>query len=107
LVAATPAASVTARNVERTGRARLGFGELRDVVMVDTRATSVRWDDGAPSHRSLFVERCGWNPTDEPFEFVLLAFRPRRIQVWNSIEELFGRDVMRNGQWLEDNAPPS
>ena len=43
VVCATPATTTTARNIRSTGRARLGFGDPHDVVMVDAVATAPPW----------------------------------------------------------------
>jgi Pyridoxamine 5'-phosphate oxidase len=103
VLAATPATSATARNVAGTGRARLGLGELRDVVMVDADARAVPWSAAEPARTAAFVEARGWDPGTEDAPFALLELRPRRIQVWRTVEELDGRDVMRRGAWLAES----
>jgi Pyridoxamine 5'-phosphate oxidase len=103
VLAATTATSATARNVASTRRARVGLGELRDVVMLDADAVSVPWSAAEPSRTTAFVTARGWDPGEEPEVFVLLELRPRRIQVWRTVEELEGRDVMRAGVWLGED----
>ena len=104
VLAATTSASATARNVAGTGRARIGLGELRDVVMLDADATAGPWASAETARAAAFVAARGWDPGDESDEFVLLELRPRRIQVWRTVEELEGRDVMRDGVWLAEDA---
>jgi hypothetical protein len=104
VLAATTSASATARNVVSTAFARVGLGELRDVVMLDADATAGPWASARPAHTAAFVAARGWDPGQESDDFVLLELRPRRIQVWRTVEELEGRDVMRDGVWLAEDA---
>jgi Pyridoxamine 5'-phosphate oxidase len=104
VLAATTSTSVTARNVATTGRARVGLGELRDVVMLDVEAVATPWASAEPSRTTAFVAARGWDPGTEPEGFVLLELHPHRIQVWRTVEELEGRDVMRAGAWLLEDA---
>ncbi len=106
VLAATSASSATARNVAATGRARVALGELRDVVLLDVEAESGPWATAAPARATAFVAASGWDPGDDGGDYVLLVLRPRRIQVWRTVEELEGRDVMRGGIWLEEATPP-
>lgn len=104
VLAATTSASVTARNVVGTAFARVGLGELRDVVMLDADATAGPWASAQPARTAAFVAARGWDPGQESDDFVLLELRPRRIQVWRTVEEIEGRDVMRRGVWLAEDA---
>jgi Pyridoxamine 5'-phosphate oxidase len=104
VLAATTTTSATARNVASTGHARAGLGELRDVVMLDVDAVAVPWTSAEHSRTTAFVTARGWDPGEESEGFVLLELRPRRIQVWRTVEELEGRDVMRDGAWLDEDA---
>ncbi len=104
LVLASPSRSATARNAASTGRARVALGEFRDVVMVECDVTAAPWREAAARYCEHFVATRGWDPTDEPYEFDLLVARPTRIQVWREVDELAGREVMRDGAWLTDQA---
>ncbi len=104
VLAATTSASATARNVAGTARARVGLGALRDVVMLDADAKVGPWASVEPARTAAFVAARGWDPGEEPDDFALLELRPRRIQVWRTVEELEGRDVMRGGVWLAEDA---
>ena len=107
IVCATPETTTTARNIRSTGRARLGFGDLRDVVMVDAAATSTPWSAAPPHLAELFVRARGWDPLAEPFAFAMLELRPVRVQAWRSLEEIVGRELMRDGAWLEGSEDES
>jgi hypothetical protein len=101
IVCATPSSAVTARNIEATGRARLGLGELRDVVMVDAAASTAPWSSAEPRLVEQFVGTRGWDPLTEPYDFAMLLLRPVRVQAWRSVEEIVGRELMRDGAWLD------
>jgi hypothetical protein len=47
-----------------------------------------------------FKARNGWDPRDSSREYVYLLMMPQRVLVWESEEELEGRDVMKQGKWL-------
>jgi hypothetical protein len=99
LTLATPIRSRTARNLRRTGRARLALGPTRDVVIIEgaLEELDVMSDDRlAAAHAAAtgFDARVQ-NP---PYCFFRLA--PDRIQAWRSPAELEDRDVMHDGSWL-------
>lgn len=98
-VVALEASSLTARNLLRTGRARLAVGPTRDVVMVD--AELERWVEvgDEPALGAAFVGQADWDP--RPAEgYVFLVLRPVRVQAWREANEIEGRTLMRDGRWL-------
>jgi len=101
IVLAVEAASLTSRNVEASGRARLGLGQSRDVVIVD-----VTLDERVPVHDApdgvaeSYARQADWDPRRGRDPFVFLLLRPRRIQAWREANELAGRTLMRDGTWL-------
>ncbi len=94
--------SLTVRNVRSSGRARLGFGPTRDVVIIDAELERVLdVDDEAPADTlRAYADQAGWDPREEPEPYVLIVLRPRRIQAWREANELAGRLLMRDGEWL-------
>lgn len=98
LVLATEARSATVRNLAATGRARLGLGATRDVVMVDAVV------EGAPVDVAVvdaFVAQADWDPREAPEgTMTFLVLRPTRIQAWREANEIAGRTVFRDGRWL-------
>jgi hypothetical protein len=93
--------SPTIRNLAATGRARLGFGPTRDVVVID--ATLERQLDvgAAPVATSdAYAAQAGWDPRLEPEPYAFAFLVPRRIQAWREANELDGRLLMRDGRWL-------
>jgi hypothetical protein len=94
--------SATGRNIVASGKARLGFGTTRDVVMVDAVLTSharaSEADDGVVDR---YATKTKWNPREEEDEYVYLVLLPQRMQVWREANEIAGRTVMRAGAWVE------
>jgi hypothetical protein len=100
VVVATPLTAVTTRNVIGSGRARLGLGGTRDVVMIDTvldRSVEVGADDDLAER---YADQADWDPREAGPGYLYLVLRPERIQVWREADELKGRTVMREGRWL-------
>jgi general stress protein 26 len=97
VVISTPRSSVTARNLSRGDRVRVGLGELRDVIILDGTAEPV--DDDAT--KDAFAAKHSWDPRKESGDFAFLRIVPDRIQAWREVNELSGRTLMRNGAWQE------
>jgi hypothetical protein len=100
---ALKAGSLTARNITAAGRARLAFGTTRDVVMADVVLESRVVADDAADLADRYAGQADWNPLDDADrdDYVFCVLRPQRIQVWRESNELAGRTVMRDGEWLE------
>jgi hypothetical protein len=101
-VLAAPPSSLTIRNIRSSGRARLGFGPTRDVVLIDAELDRLV-DSGADSWADVaraYAGQADWDPRDEPEPYVLAFMRPRRILAWRESNELPGRLIMRDGAWL-------
>jgi hypothetical protein len=96
LVLATPRESTTARNLLRAGRARVGIGPTRDVVLVDG-AIAVGVDDATADAHTAHT---GFDARAEPEDYVYLRLRPAEIRAWREADELRGRLLMRDGRWL-------
>ena len=91
--------SRTALNLMASGTARLAVGPTRDVVMVDAvleRDAAVEDDDEL---WSAYVGQADWDPRQgSGYRFLML--RPVRLQAWRESNELAGRTLMRDGDWL-------
>jgi hypothetical protein len=97
---ATPRASRTARNLIRTGWARVALGPTRDVVIVEGPVDAI--PIGAdPELEDVHALAAGFDPRTLSEEYVYLRIRPHAIQAWREATELEGRSVMRGGAWLE------
>jgi general stress protein 26 len=100
LVLATASASRTARNLRASGRAHLALGTLRDVVAIEGTVEVVDRAAIAPALADAFAGRAGWEPRDQPADYVYLLVTPRRIQAWRESNEQADKTIMRDGEWL-------
>jgi hypothetical protein len=96
VVVSTPRSSVTGRNLSRGGKVRVGLGAVRDVTMIDGTAELVE-DDQA---KDAFAAKHGWDPRQESADYAFFRIVPDRVQAWREVNELSGRTLMRDGQWL-------
>jgi hypothetical protein len=102
IVLATDADSVTARNIVSQGRARLGLGATRDVVMIDAGLERVYGLDDVPASLAQgYAAQSDWDPREAGGGMRFLVLRPLRIQAWREVNELPGRTLMRDGAWLD------
>ncbi|MGI5227709.1 pyridoxamine 5'-phosphate oxidase family protein [Actinoallomurus sp. CA-142502] len=95
LLLSTPSSSPTARNLSATGRARLGVGPTRDVVMIEGTVEMVEVDRDAGD---AFAAKNGFDPRGLT-GYAYFRVRPTRIQAWREANEIAGRDLMRDGRW--------
>jgi hypothetical protein len=49
-----------------------------------------------------YSERTGWDPRHEDLPHAYLVAAPRTVRAWNSLAEIPGRTIMRDGRWLAD-----
>jgi general stress protein 26 len=96
VIVSTPRASVTARNLRRGARVRVGLGDLRDVTILEGTAEPIN-DDGT---KDAFAIKHSWDPRHETGDFAYFRIVPARIQAWREVNELPGRTLMRGGAWL-------
>lgn len=99
VIMATPAASPTARNAGASGSVRLALGTSRDVTIIEATAEVVPCADARDAVGRCYASRTGWDPGREDQPHVYLIATPRTMQAWNSVAELTGRTIMRDGRW--------
>jgi hypothetical protein len=98
---ATAESGRTGRNLAATGKVRLGIGLVRDVVLVEGMVEAVLAPEDIPGDLGeRFAAKTGFDPRAEGTPFRYFRIRPRRIQAWREVDELDGRDLMRDGAWL-------
>ena len=100
LLFATPAASPTGRNFRSTGRARLGIGPTRDVVLVEGVVETLTPDELPDGVGDDFAAKTGFDPRQLTTAYLYFRIRPRRVQAWREANELDGRELMKDGRWL-------
>ncbi len=98
LLFATDANSPTVRNVSALPRVRVALGVSRDVALVDGTAEAMPINQLSDEAAARYQARAGSDP--RTWATVLLAVTPERIQAWREENELAGRTIMRDGQWL-------
>ena len=100
LLLATPASSPTGRNLRATGKVRLALGGTRDVVLVDGAVETLTPAQLPEEDADLFAARTGFEPRDST-GYHYFRVSPRMVQAWREVNELAGRDLMRDGVWAE------
>jgi hypothetical protein len=100
LIAATDRTSPTAKSLIETGRARIGIGPTRDVIMIDAVLDRRLPVTGAPEIGEAYATRNDWDPRTAGPSYDFLILRPIRIQAWREVDEIPGRTLMQNGTWL-------
>ncbi|MFD9000088.1 pyridoxamine 5'-phosphate oxidase family protein [Streptomyces sp. NPDC059582] len=100
LLLATPEASPTGRNLRATGRARLGIGPTRDVVIVEGAVLTVPPAELPEEDAEIFAGKTGFDPRRIATPYLYFRVRPERVQAWRAADEIDGRDLMRDGEWL-------
>lgn len=100
LTVSTPRASRTAVNLMRAGTARVALGQTRDVVLIDG-AVEARALGAEPELEEAHAQASGFDPRALSEEYVYLRITPRAIQAWREVNELAGRWLMREGEWLD------
>ena len=98
---ATPRDSPTGSNLAAGRTVRLGVGPTRDVTMVDGEVAVLEIDELPAERADRFARRTGFDPRDLATPYRWFLVRPRRVQAWREADELTGRDLMRDGRWLE------
>jgi Pyridoxamine 5'-phosphate oxidase len=102
LLIATPLDSPTARNLQSTGKVRIALGPTRDVVLIEAALDAVLPTvDVPPAIGDAYAERTGWDPRRSP-GYAFFWIRPDRLQAWREVNELTGRELMRDGRWIVD-----
>ena len=100
LLVSTPTASPTARNLADTGRARVALGTTRDVVMVEGTVVALGTEDLSEELGNAFAAHTGFDPRELTTDHTYFRVTPQRVQAWREENELRGRELMRDGQWL-------
>ncbi|MER5353058.1 pyridoxamine 5'-phosphate oxidase family protein [Kitasatospora sp. NPDC002551] len=101
LLLATPTDSPTGRNLAATGTARLALGHTRDVCMVEGGVEVFGMDALPPEHADRFAARTGFDPRASAASYSWFRVTPRRVQAWREANEIAGRELMREGRWLD------
>lgn len=99
VVVATGESTATIANLAASGQARLAFGGLRDVVMMDVELDRIApiGEIGLIEH---YVAHRQYDPRTWGEGYVFAVLRPLRVQAWREADEIDDRTLMRDGTWL-------
>ena len=100
IVMATPAASLTVRNLRRAGNCRVALDGTRDVVLIEGPIEIVATASITPDIATAFKTAAGFDPHQSAQDYVYILLAPRQIRAWREENELTGREIMHDGQWL-------
>jgi hypothetical protein len=99
VVIALETSSLTAQNLAAARQARLAVGPTRDVVMIDAVLEKTVDVAADAALGAAYVGQADWDPRGAP-GYVFLVLRPVHIQAWRESNEIPGRTLMRDGDWL-------
>lgn len=97
LLVATPAASPTGRNLQASGKVRVGIGPTRDVVLIEGTAQALAASEIPDELGDAFAAKTGFDPRRLTSTYLYFRIHPQRLQAWREANE---RDLMRAGQWV-------
>ncbi|WP_433246969.1 pyridoxamine 5'-phosphate oxidase family protein [Streptosporangium sp. CA-135522] len=101
LLMATPASSPTGRNLQATGKVRLGIGPTRDLVLIEGTVQTATESTEIPDEiGDAFAAKTGFDPRRLTSVYLYFRIHPQRLQAWREENELTGRELMRDGHWL-------
>ena len=75
------------------------MGPTRDVAIIDAVLERSVGVDDDPNLGESYAAQADWDPRGLA-GYVFLVLRATRIQAWRESNELAGRLLMRNGEWL-------
>jgi hypothetical protein len=70
------------------------------VVLVEGTAEALEAAALPDGVGAAFAEKTGFDPRGLTTEYLYFRISPRRVQAWREADELNGRDLMRDGEWL-------
>lgn len=103
LYVSTRATNPLARNLAATGTVQLTIGETRDVVRIEGEAEALPDDAVTAEFGDAFAAKTGFDPRAADAPYPYFRIRPLRIQAWREVNEIAGRELMRDGVWLVED----
>jgi hypothetical protein len=100
VLVATLASSPTGRNLQASGRVRLGIGPPGDGVMIEGTGQAVAATEITQEVGDAFAAKTGFDPRRLSGPYLYFRMQPELVQAWREANELQGRELMRGGQWL-------
>ena len=78
---------------------RIGIGPTRDVVLIEGTARELADDEVTVEEGDAFAAHTGFDPR-ELGAFAWFRIRPQLLQAWREANEIKGRDLMVDGEWV-------
>jgi hypothetical protein len=100
LLVATPASSPTGRNLQATGKVRLGIGPTRDLVLIEGTVRALTATELTVEVGDAFAAKTGFDPRQLAGDYRYFRIHPQRLQAWREANELQDRELMRDGDWV-------
>ncbi|KIF78730.1 pyridoxamine 5'-phosphate oxidase [Streptomyces sp. 150FB] len=99
LLMCTRRTNPTALNLTPGGPAVVTLDATRDVVHIEGTAVLEEGSGLDPASADAFAAALGWDPRDRK-SWVYLRVTPHTVKSWREVNELAGRELMREGNWL-------
>jgi hypothetical protein len=100
LLVATQSSNPTSRNLQATGKVRLGIGPTRDLVLVEGTVLALEAAELKGEVGDAFVAKTGFDPRELTSPYLYFRIHPQRIQAWREANEIEGRELMSGGHWI-------
>ncbi len=100
LLMATPSSSPTSRNLQATGKVRLGIGPTRDLVLIEGTVQALAATELPDEVGDAFAAKTGFDPRQLTSSYLYFRIHPQRLQAWREENELIDRELMRGGHWV-------
>jgi Pyridoxamine 5'-phosphate oxidase len=100
LLISTPTSSPTSRNLQSTGKARVGIGATRDVVLIEGTVRALDGTEIGDEVGDSFAAKTGFDPRLLSTPYTYFRIQATRVLAWREANELEGRQLMRGGRWL-------
>src|SRR3954471_10238286 len=94
LLIATPAASPTSRNLQATGKVRLGIGPTRDLVLIEGSVQTLSASDVSAELGDAFATKTGFDPRQLSSPYRYFRIQPERLQTWRNPNKLEARELL-------------
>jgi hypothetical protein len=99
LLISTPANSPTSRNLQATGKVRLGIGPPRDLILIEGTVQTLAASEVSAELGDAFAVKTGFDPRELENPYLYFRIQPQRLQAWREANELEERELMRGGVW--------
>src|SRR6478752_2938888 len=88
LLISTPANSPTSRNLQASGKVRLGIGPTRDLILIEGIVQTLAASDLSEELSDAFAVKTGFDPRQLASPYLYFRIQPIRLQAWREANEL-------------------